>query len=170
MVDLQTPVKGCCILKPTGFALWESIRDSLDARLKATGHVNAYFPALIPTSFFSKEAQHVDGFAKECAVVTHHRLHFAAGEGTGAAVLEPDPDSKLAEPLVLRPTSETVIWDALRRWIRSHRDLPLLLNQWANVFRWEMRTRPFLRTSEFLWQVRGGARRASVVRFLEGQQ
>jgi hypothetical protein len=283
MVDLQTPVKGCCILKPAGFQVWEGIRDSLDARLRATGHSNVcvsrgrctcccwraplacgqgglglgrgvwgwggcvcvsrgcwalvgwlvaacircnccpwllcpcgvhlcvlcvlaalrsrYFPALIPLSFFAREADHVDGFAKECAVVTHHRLSFD-DKGT----LGPDPDARLAEPLVLRPTSETVIWDALRRWIKSHRDLPvrglgaragegwywwctparhrsftkyrkappdharaarahthslghyagvptqMLLNQWANVFRWEMRTRPFLRTSEFLWQ------------------
>jgi prolyl-tRNA synthetase len=120
MVDLNTPTKGCYILKPHGFQLWEAIRDALDARLKATGHTNVYFPALIPMSFLAREADHVQGFAKECAVVTHHRLGFDE-EG----VLRPDPASALAEPMVLRPTSETVIWDALKRWVHSHKDLPV---------------------------------------------
>lgn len=134
-------------MKPAGYALWENISRELDAKIRATGAQNAYFPLLIPTSFLSKEADHIEGFAKECAVVTHHRLRGSAGGG-----VEPDPDAKLADPLVVRPTSETVIWDSFSRWVRSHRDLPLLMNQWANVMRWELRTRPFLRTSEFLWQ------------------
>ncbi len=142
-----SPVKGSMVLRPAGYSVWESIRDDLDKRFKATGHVNAYFPLLIPMSFLSKEAQHVEGFAKECAVVTHHRLRAAQGGG-----VEPDPESKLEEPLIIRPTSETIIWDMYRRWIQSWRDLPLLINQWANVVRWEMKTRPFLRTAEFLWQ------------------
>lgn len=123
----------------------------LDDRIKAKGHKNAYFPLLVPASFLGREAQHVEGFAKECAVVTHSRLRTSAAHD-GAVAVEPDPSSKLHEPLVVRPTSETVIWDAFSRWVTSHRDLPLLINQWANVVRWEMRTRPFLRTSEFLWQ------------------
>jgi prolyl-tRNA synthetase len=159
LVD-HSPVRGCMIMRPHGFAIWEHIRDRLDAEIKATGHSNAYFPLLVPLSFLSKEAAHVDGFAQECAVVTHHRLRSAqapaselpSGDGGGSRVLEPDPAALLREPLVIRPTSETVIWDAYRRWVTTHRDLPLLLNQWANVMRWERRTRPFLRTSEFLWQ------------------
>jgi len=134
-------------MKPNGYAIWESIQADLDRRFKETGHRNAYFPLFIPQSFLSKEAEHVEGFAKECAVVTHHRLR-AAEEGG----VEPDPAAKLEEPLVVRPTSETIIWHMYGRWIKSYRDLPLLINQWANVVRWEMRTRPFLRTAEFLWQ------------------
>lgn len=141
----HSSVRGCMIIKPWGFAIWERIRDRLDARIKATGHQNAYFPLFIPMSFLSKEAQHVDGFAKECAVVTHHRL-----EADGKGQLK--PAGELEEPLIVRPTSETVIGDAFSRWISSWRDLPMKINQWANVVRWEMRTRLFLRTSEFLWQ------------------
>ena len=141
-----SPVKGSMVLKPHGFALWEGIREDLDRRFKETGHVNAYFPLFIPVSFLSKEAQHVEGFAKECAVVTHHRLRACEGG------VEPDPESKLEEPLVVRPTSETIIWHMYGQWIQSWRDLPILINQWANVVRWEMKTRPFLRTAEFLWQ------------------
>ncbi len=143
----SSPVRGCMVIKPHGYAVWEAIRDDLDRRFKETGHVNAYFPLFIPQSFLSKEAEHVEGFAKECAVVTHHRLRAAEGGG-----VEPDPTAKLEEPLIVRPTSETIIWHMYGRWIRSYRDLPLLINQWANVVRWEMRTRPFLRTAEFLWQ------------------
>jgi prolyl-tRNA synthetase len=142
-----SPVKGCMVLKPHGYAVWDLMRGELDARFKATGHVNAYFPLFIPVSFLSKEADHVEGFAKECAVVTHHRLRAAAAGG-----VEPDPAAKLEEPLVVRPTSETIIWHMYGKWIQSHRDLPILINQWANVVRWEMKTRPFLRTAEFLWQ------------------
>jgi prolyl-tRNA synthetase len=142
-----SPVRGCMVIRPHGYAVWEAIRDDLDRRFKETGHVNAYFPLFIPQSFLSKEAEHVEGFAKECAVVTHHRLRAAAGGG-----VEPDPAAKLDEALVVRPTSETIIWHMYGRWIQSYRDLPLLINQWANVVRWEMRTRPFLRTAEFLWQ------------------
>ncbi len=145
LVD-SSPVRGCMVIKPHGYAVWEAIREDLDARFKATGHVNAYFPLFIPQSFLSKEAEHVEGFAKECAVVTHHRLK-ATPEG-----VIPDPEAKLEEPLVVRPTSETIIWHMYGRWISSWRDLPILINQWANVVRWEMRTRPFLRTAEFLWQ------------------
>jgi len=143
----KSPVRGCMVIKPHGYGIWENIQSDLDARFKATGHVNAYFPIFIPESFLSKEAEHVEGFAKECAVVTHHRLRSAEGGG-----VEPDPAAKLEEPLVVRPTSETIIWHMYGKWINSHRDLPLLINQWANVVRWEMRTRPFLRTTEFLWQ------------------
>lgn len=139
--------------------MWDAIKERLDAQIRATGHSNAYFPMLLPVSFLSKEAAHVEGFARECAVVTHHRVRKAdppsgraEGGSASAPVLEPDPTAELREPLVIRPTSETIIWDTYRRWISTHRDLPLLLNQWANVMRWEMRTRPFLRTSEFLWQ------------------
>jgi prolyl-tRNA synthetase len=146
LVD-DSPVRGCKVLKPHGYAIWENIQRDLDARFKATGHVNAYFPLFIPVSFLSKEAEHVEGFAKECALVTHHRLRAKAGGG-----VEPDPDSVLEEPLVVRPTSETIIWHMYGRWIDSWRDLPILINQWANVVRWEMKTRPFLRTAEFLWQ------------------
>ena len=140
-----SPVRGCMIIKPWGYALWENIQRALDGMFKETGHVNAYFPLLIPLSFMEKEAEHVEGFAKECAVVTHHRLE--AGPDGGLV-----PAGPLEEPLVIRPTSETIIGDAFARWIKSHRDLPLLVNQWANVMRWEMRTRLFLRTAEFLWQ------------------
>jgi prolyl-tRNA synthetase len=142
------PVRGCMIIRPNGYALWENMRDELDRMFKETGHENAYFPLFIPESFLAKEAEHVEGFAKECAVVTHSRLKMSA-DGKG---LIPDPDSKLEENLVVRPTSETIIWDAYRGWIQSWRDLPIKLNQWANVVRWEMRTRLFLRTLEFLWQ------------------
>lgn len=143
-----SPVRGSMIIRPNGYALWENLRDALDGMLKETGHQNAYFPLFIPESFLSKEAEHVEGFAKECAVVTHSRLKIDAdGEG-----LMPDPDSKLEENLIVRPTSETIIWDTYSKWIQSWRDLPILLNQWANVVRWEMRTRLFLRSMEFLWQ------------------
>jgi len=141
-------VRGCMVIKPYGFALWENMRDQLDKMFKDTGHVNAYFPLLIPKSFLSKEAAHVEGFAKECAVVTHYRL-MNDPNGSGIIV---DPDAKLEEELIIRPTSETIIWNTYRDWIQSYRDLPLLINQWANVMRWEMRTRLFLRTAEFLWQ------------------
>jgi prolyl-tRNA synthetase len=144
----NSAVRGCMVIKPYGFAIWEKIRDQLDTMFKETGHVNAYFPLFIPKSFLSKEAQHVDGFAKECAVVTHHRL-MNAPDGSGVVV---DPEAKLEEELIVRPTSETIIWNTYKDWINSYRDLPLLINQWANVVRWEMRTRLFLRTSEFLWQ------------------
>jgi prolyl-tRNA synthetase len=141
-----SPVRGCMVIKPHGYAIWENIQAPLDRMFKETGHVNAYFPLFIPMSFLAKEAAHVEGFAKECAVVTHHRL---ADTGSG---IGPDPASKLEEPLVVRPTSETVIGYMWSKWIQSHRDLPMLLNQWNNVVRWEMRTRLFLRTTEFLWQ------------------
>ena len=141
-------VRGCMVIKPYGFALWENMRDQLDRMFKETGHVNAYFPLLIPKSFLSKEAAHVEGFAKECAVVTHYRL-MNDPNGKGIVV---DPDAKLEEELIIRPTSETIIWNTYKDWIQSYRDLPLLINQWANVVRWEMRTRLFLRTAEFLWQ------------------
>jgi len=147
----DSPVRGCKVLKPHGYAVWEGIQRDLDARFKATGHVNAYFPLFIPMSFLSKEAQHVEGFAKECAVVTHHRLR-STKDADGNVGVEPDPESLLDEPLIVRPTSETIIWHMYGRWINSWRDLPLLINQWANVVRWEMKTRPFLRTTEFLWQ------------------
>ncbi|MBA2319976.1 MAG: proline--tRNA ligase [Deltaproteobacteria bacterium] len=146
----DSPVRGCKVLKPHGYAIWEAMQRDLDARFKATGHVNAYFPLFIPVSFLSKEAQHVEGFAKECAVVTHHRLRSVTVDGV--VTVEPDPASKLEEALVVRPTSETIIWHMYGQWIDSWRDLPILINQWANVVRWEMKTRPFLRTTEFLWQ------------------
>ena len=139
-------VRGCMVIKPYGYAIWEKMQGELDRKFKATGHVNAYFPLFIPKSYFSKEADHVDGFAKECAVVTHYRLK---NSDKGIVV---DEDAKLEEELIVRPTSETIIWDTYRKWIQSYRDLPLLINQWANVVRWEMRTRLFLRTAEFLWQ------------------
>ena len=139
-------VRGCMVIKPYGYAIWEKMQAELDRKFKATGHVNAYFPLFIPKSYFSKEADHVDGFAKECAVVTHYRLK---NSDKGIVV---DEDAKLEEELIVRPTSETIIWDTYRKWIQSYRDLPLLINQWANVVRWEMRTRLFLRTAEFLWQ------------------
>ncbi len=141
-------VKGCMVIKPYGFALWENMRDVLDKMFKDTGHQNAYFPLLIPKSFLSKEAAHIEGFAKECAVVTHYRLKNDLN-GDGIIV---DPEAKLEEELIIRPTSETIIWNTYKNWIQSYRDLPLLINQWANVVRWEMRTRLFLRTTEFLWQ------------------
>ena len=141
------PVKGTMVIKPYGFQLWDNIKESFDKMIKATGHVNAYFPIFIPKSFLAKEAQHVEGFAKECAIVTHTRLK--ADDEKGIIV---DPDSKLEEEIIVRPTSETVIWSMYKKWIQSYRDLPILINQWANVVRWEMRTRLFLRTSEFLWQ------------------
>ena len=141
-------VRGCMVIKPYGYGIWEKMQAELDRMFKETGHENAYFPLFIPKSYFSKEASHVDGFAKECAVVTHYRLK---NDENGKGVIV-DPDAKLEEELIVRPTSETIIWDTYRKWIQSYRDLPLLINQWANVVRWEMRTRLFLRTSEFLWQ------------------
>ena len=140
-------VRGCMVIKPYGYSIWEKMQAELDRMFKETGHQNAYFPLFIPKSYFSKEASHVDGFAKECAVVTHYRLKE---DGAGGVMV--DPDAKLEEELIVRPTSETIIWDTYRKWIQSYRDLPLLVNQWANVVRWEMRTRLFLRTAEFLWQ------------------
>ena len=144
----NSAVRGCMVIKPYGYAIWEKIQAELDRLFKATGHVNAYFPLFIPKSFFSKEAAHVEGFAKECAVVTHYRLKMDES-GKGIVV---DPTSKLEEELIIRPTSETIIWNSYKNWIQSYRDLPILINQWANVVRWEMRTRLFLRTTEFLWQ------------------
>ena len=144
----NSAVRGCMVIKPYGYAIWEKMHDALDAMFKETGHQNAYFPLLIPKSFLSREAEHVEGFAKECAIVTHHRLKNDP-EGNGVIV---DPEAKLEEELIIRPTSETIIWSTFKNWIHSYRDLPLLINQWANVMRWEMRTRMFLRTSEFLWQ------------------
>lgn len=141
----NSPVRGCMVIKPWGYAIWENIQQQLDQRFKATGHQNAYFPLLIPLSHLEKEAQHVEGFAKECAVVTHHKLVDNGAGGLKAA-------GELEEPLIIRPTSETMIGPVFANWVQSHRDLPLLINQWANVMRWEMRTRMFLRTSEFLWQ------------------
>ncbi len=142
----HSPVRGCMVVKPTGYAIWENMRDALDRMFKETGHQNAYFPLFIPKSFLSREASHVEGFAKECAVVTHSRL-ISTENG-----VDVDPDSRLEEELIIRPTSETIIWDTYKNWIQSYRDLPILVNQWANVVRWEMRTRLFLRTMEFLWQ------------------
>lgn len=144
----QSAVRGCMVIKPYGYAIWEKMQQQLDRMFKETGHQNAYFPLLIPKSFLSREADHVEGFAKECAVVTHYRLKNAT-DGSGVVV---DPDAKLEEELIIRPTSETIIWNTYKNWINSYRDLPILCNQWANVFRWEMRTRMFLRTAEFLWQ------------------
>ncbi|MEI6122427.1 MAG: proline--tRNA ligase [Bacteroidota bacterium] len=144
----NSAVRGCMIIKPYGYAIWEKMQAALDKMFKDTGHYNMYFPLFIPKSFFSKEASHVEGFAKECAIVTHYRLKTSP-DGKGVVV---DEDSKLDEELIVRPTSETIIWDAYRNWIKSYRDLPILANQWANVVRWEMRTRLFLRTTEFLWQ------------------
>ena len=141
------PVKGTMIIRPYGFQIWENIKNIFDNEFKKTGHVNAYFPLFIPKSFLNKEADHVEGFAKECAIVTHSRLK---SDDNGKLI--PDPDSKLEEEVIVRPTSETIIWSMYKKWIKSHRDLPILINQWANVVRWEMRTRLFLRTSEFLWQ------------------
>ena len=144
----NSAVRGCMVIKPYGYAIWEKMQAQLDKMFKETGHQNAYFPLFIPKSFLSREAEHVEGFAKECAVVTHHRL-MANPDGPGVVV---DPDAKLEEELVVRPTSETIIWNTYKNWIKSYRDLPILCNQWANVVRWEMRTRLFLRTAEFLWQ------------------
>ncbi|TVQ47652.1 MAG: proline--tRNA ligase [Saprospirales bacterium] len=144
----HSAVRGCMVIKPHGYAIWENMKKQLDVMFKETGHVNAYFPLFIPKSFLSREAEHVEGFAKECAVVTHHRL-MNDPNGQGVIV---DPEAKLEEELIVRPTSETIIWNTYKDWIQSYRDLPLLINQWANVVRWEMRTRPFLRTAEFLWQ------------------
>ena len=141
------PVKGTMVIKPYGFQLWENIKESFDKMIKSSGHVNAYFPLFIPKSFLAKEAEHVEGFAKECAIVTHTRLKSDTEKG-----LVVDPESKLEEEIIVRPTSETIIWSMYKKWIQSYRDLPILINQWANVVRWEMRTRLFLRTSEFLWQ------------------
>ena len=144
----NSAVRGCMVIKPYGYAIWEKMQQALDKMFKDTGHSNAYFPLFIPKSFFAKEAAHIEGFAKECAVVTHYRLRTTK-DGKG---IEVDPDAKLEEELIVRPTSETIIWNTYRNWIQSYRDLPLLINQWANVVRWEMRTRLFLRTAEFLWQ------------------
>ncbi|MGE5356506.1 MAG: proline--tRNA ligase [Deltaproteobacteria bacterium] len=144
----NSAVRGCMVIKPYGYAIWEKIKEELDKRFKDTGHQNAYFPLFIPKSFLSREADHVEGFAKECAVVTHHRL-MNNPDGSGVIV---DPEAKLEEELIVRPTSETIIWNTYKDWIKSYRDLPILINQWANIVRWEMRTRPFLRTAEFLWQ------------------
>jgi prolyl-tRNA synthetase len=144
----NSAVRGCMVIKPYGYAIWEKIQAALDKKFKDTGHSNAYFPIFIPKSFFSREASHVEGFAKECAVVTHYRLK-ASPDGKGVVV---DEEARLDEELIIRPTSETIIWDTYRNWIKSYRDLPVLINQWANVVRWEMRTRLFLRTTEFLWQ------------------
>ena len=144
----QSAVRGCMVIKPYGYAIWEKMQQQLDKMFKETGHVNAYFPLLIPKSFLSREAEHVEGFAKECAVVTHYRLKNVE-DGSGVVV---DPEARLEEELIIRPTSETIIWKTYKNWIQSYRDLPILCNQWANVFRWEMRTRMFLRTAEFLWQ------------------
>jgi len=144
----QSPVRGCMVIKPYGYAIWEKMQHILDSKFKETGHVNAYFPLLIPKSYLSREAEHVEGFAKECAIVTHYRLKNAP-DGSGVIV---DPEAKLEEELIIRPTSETIIWSTYKNWIHSYRDLPILCNQWANVMRWEMRTRLFLRTAEFLWQ------------------
>ena len=144
----NSAVRGCMVIKPYGFAIWENIQAELNKMFKATGHVNAYFPLFIPKSFFTREAAHVKGFAKECAVVTHYRLK---NDETGKGIIV-DPSAKLEEELIIRPTSETIIWNSYKNWIQSYRDLPILINQWANVVRWEMRTRLFLRTAEFLWQ------------------
>ncbi|MBT5404092.1 MAG: proline--tRNA ligase, partial [Crocinitomicaceae bacterium] len=159
-------VRGCMVIKPYGFAIWEKMQAELDRMFKETGHQNAYFPIFIPKSYFSKEASHVDGFAKECAVVTHYRLKNSE-DGKEVIV---DQDAKLEEELIVRPTSETIIWDTYKRWIQSYRDLPILVNQWANVVRWEMRTRLFLRTSEFLWQEGHTAHATKVEAIQEAEQ
>ena len=144
----SSAVRGCMVIKPYGYSIWEKIQSTLDGLFKKTGHQNLYFPIFIPKSFLSKEAAHVEGFAKECAVVTHYRLK---NSDDGKSVIV-DPEAKLEEELIIRPTSETIIWNTYKNWIQSYRDLPLLYNQWANIVRWEMRTRLFLRTTEFLWQ------------------
>jgi len=159
-------VRGCMVIKPYGYAIWERMQAELDRMFKETGHQNAYFPLFIPKSYFSKEASHVDGFAKECAVVTHYRLRNAE-DGSG---IEVDPTAKLEEELIVRPTSETIIWDTYRKWVQSYRDLPLLINQWANVVRWEMRTRLFLRTAEFLWQEGHTAHATKAEAIVEAEQ
>jgi prolyl-tRNA synthetase len=159
-------VRGCMVIKPHGFALWENMKDVLDGRFKETGHQNAYFPLFIPKSFLNREAAHVEGFAKECAVVTHYRLKN--DPATGQLIV--DPEAKLEEELIVRPTSETIIWDAYKGWIKSYRDLPVLINQWANVVRWEMRTRLFLRTAEFLWQEGHTAHATATEAIAEAQQ
>ncbi len=159
----HSAVRGCMVIRPHGYAIWEKMQRELDDRFKATGHVNAYFPLFIPLSFLAKEEEHAAGFAKECAVVTHHRLKAIDG------AVQVDPDSKLEEPLVIRPTSETIIWNQYKNWIQSYRDLPILINQWANVVRWELRTRLFLRTAEFLWQ-EGHTAHASEAEALEETQ
>lgn len=159
-------VRGCMVIKPYGYAIWEKMQAELDKKFKETGHQNAYFPLFIPKSYFSKEASHVDGFAKECAVVTHYRLKTSEDGKT----IEVDPDAKLEEELIVRPTSETIIWDTYRKWIESYRDLPILVNQWANVVRWEMRTRLFLRTAEFLWQEGHTAHATSQEAIAEAEQ
>src|SRR5260370_6018726 len=143
----NSDVRGCMVIKPRGYAIWERMQRALDRMFKDTGHVNAYFPLFIPKSFLAKEEQMAEGFAKECAIVTHYGLKAIPGKG-----LQVDPDAKLEEELIVRPTSETIIWNTYKTWIQSYRDLPLLINQWCNVVRWEMRTRLFLRTAEFLWQ------------------
>jgi len=162
----NSAVRGCMVIKPSGYAIWEKMQAVLDKMFKDTGHVNAYFPLFIPKSFFSKEASHVAGFAKECAVVTHYRLKNSP-DGKGIIV---DEDAKLEEELIVRPTSETIIWDTYRGWIKSWRDLPLLVNQWANVVRWEMRTRLFLRTTEFLWQEGHTAHATKAEAIVEAEQ
>jgi len=142
------PVKGTMVIRPYGYQIWENLKKSFDKEFKKTGHVNAYFPLFIPKSFLAKESEHVEGFAKECAIITHSRLKHNEDKTD----LIPDPDSKLEEEIIVRPTSETIIWSMYKKWIKSHRDLPILINQWANVVRWEMRTRLLLRTCEFVWQ------------------
>lgn len=146
----HSDVRGCMIIKPAGYAIWEAMQEDLDRRFKETGHVNAYFPMFIPKSFLAKEAEHIEGFAMECAVVTHYGLKAISKDGQIDVIV--DPEKELEEPLIVRPTSETIINASFAKWVQSYRDLPLLINQWANVCRWEMRTRLFLRTSEFLWQ------------------
>jgi len=162
----NSAVRGCMVIKPYGYAIWEKMKDELDRMFKETGHENAYFPLFIPKSFFSREAEHVEGFAKECAVVTHYRLK--ADEDKGGLMV--DPDAKLEEELIVRPTSETIIWNTYKNWVQSYRDLPILVNQWANVVRWEMRTRLFLRTAEFLWQEGHTAHATSAEAEAETQQ
>src|SRR5438552_9004939 len=149
----NSDVRGCMVIKPTGYAIWEKMQRGLDRLFKDTGHVNAYFPLFIPKSFLAREEEMAEGFAKECAIVTHHRLKSEDDPGRpGKKRIVIDPEAKLEEELVIRPTSETIIWNTYKSWIQSYRDLPLLINQWCNVVRWEMRTRLFLRTAEFLWQ------------------
>src|SRR4051812_25043922 len=149
----NSDVRGCMVIKPHGYSLWEKMQRALDRLFKDTGHVNAYFPLFIPKSFLAREEEMAEGFAKECAVVTHHRLKSVDDPGRpGKKQIVVDPEAKLEEELIIRPTSETIIWNTYKTWIQSYRDLPLLINQWANVVRWEMRTRLFLRTTEFLWQ------------------
>lgn len=162
----HSAVRGCMVIKPYGYAIWEKMQQELDRRFKETGHSNAYFPLFIPKSFLSKEASHVEGFAKECAVVTHYRLKMS-DDGSEVIV---DPEARLEEELIVRPTSETIIWNTYRNWIQSYRDLPILLNQWANVVRWEMRTRLFLRTTEFLWQEGHTAHATSQEALAEAEQ